>query len=150
MTKVIDTCSILVLTALICFAANMVGYKGELQTSLLGVGVILAIGVLGFGISQLPLLNKTYTIIWVSLLAIFASSPLCPWSGWIVATTSKIQFMAVATPLLAYAGLAVGKDLAMFKKLSWRIIPVALAVCAGTFLFAAIIAHFALKWEGAI
>ena len=58
--------------------------------------------------------------------------------------------MATTTPILAYAGLCVGKDLEAFKKLSWRIIPVALCVAAGTFLCATMRAEFVLHLEGVI
>ena len=51
-----------------------------------------------------------------------------------VEETSQVTFLATTTPVLAYAGLSLGKDLGAFRRLSWRIIPVALAVTAGTHL----------------
>lgn len=148
--KFIEIIAILILTCIAIIAANLVGYKGDLMASVIGIGIILVIGVIGVIISKIPGLNKLPMVAWVSAVAIYASSPIFPWSKEILMLTGKVQFMAIATPILAYAGLAIGKDLEMFKKLSWRIIPVALAVCAGTFLFAAIIAQVALKWEGVI
>ena len=38
----------------------------------------------------------------------------------------------------------LGKDLGAFRRLSWRIIPVALAVTAGTFICATALAQFVL------
>ena len=160
--KIWETIFILLLTGVGIIAANLVGYRDALakanvvsfpamvEASIIGVLVIVGLGVIGLLLSKLPVLKKIPMVAWVSAVAIYVSSPIFPWSGWIVAVTGKVQFMAIATPILAYAGLAIGKDLEMFKKMSWRIIPVALAVCAGTFVFAAVIAHFALKWEGVI
>lgn len=56
--------------------------------------------------------------------------------------------MALATPILAYAGLSLGKDLESFKKLGWRIIIVSLFVYTGTFLFASFFAEIAFKLLG--
>lgn len=148
--KITETALILFVSGWICVIANIVGYKATLADSLIGTAVLIVIGLLGFILNQLPYCNKFYAVIWISILSIFASSPAFPWQAWVVATTSKVQFMAIATTVLAFAGLSVGKDLEAFKKLSWRIVPVALAVCAGTFLGAVVIAQVALHWEGAI
>lgn len=148
--KVVESTVILLFTGIFCVVANMVGYGAGLYDSVVGMLVLIAIGIAGFALSQVPVLNKIYAVIWISIIAIFVSCSVCPGHEWIVAKTSKVQFMAIATTILAYAGLSIGKDMDAFKKLSWRIIPVALAVCAGTFLGAAVIAQFALQWEGAI
>jgi len=148
--KLIETSVILLFSSIFCVIANIVGYGGNLIDSVVGVVVLVVIGLIGFTLSQLPYLNKLYAVIWVSIIAIFVSSTAFPYHAWVVATTSKLQFMAIATSVLCFAGLSIGKDLDAFKKLSWRIVPVALAAISGTFIVAAIIAHFALKWEGAI
>lgn len=127
---------------------NVVGYGISIKDSLIGVTLLAAICVAGFLISKVPLLNKLPMIFWISIVGIILSTPLFPWYAEVLALTKKVQFIAVITPILAYAGLAVGKDIEMFKKISWRIIPVALCVFAGTFLFAAILAHFTLHWGG--
>lgn len=62
--------------------------------------------------------------------------------------TKEVNFLAITTPLLAYAGLSLGKDLEAFKRLSWRIVPVALAVAAGSFLCATALAEVMLHLEG--
>ena len=62
--------------------------------------------------------------------------------------TKVVIFFAVTTPLRAYDGLSVGKDMEAFKALSWRIIPVALAVAAGSFICATVLAEIMLGLEG--
>lgn len=148
--KLMETSIVLIFSSIFCVIANMVGYGVGLGDSVVGVAVLVAIGLVGFTLSQVPYLNKVYAVIWISVVAIYVSSAAFPYHEWIVATTSKMQFMAIATSVLCFAGLSIGKDLDAFKKLSWRIVPVALAAISGTFIVAAIIAHFALKWEGAI
>ena len=147
--KLIDSFVLLVLCCVIIGAAAMVGYKINFADAAMGVLVLGGVGFSGVLISHLPGFKKLPSIVWISGVAIFVSSAAFPWSKQIVATAFKVPFMAVCTPVLAYAGLSIGKDFEAFKKLSWRIIPVALAVIAGTFLCAAVIAQWALHLEGA-
>ena len=148
--KLLETVFLLLLTGLIVVVANMVGYKGEFLTSLEGVLIMAVIGAISFGLIQLPGINKVPVVALSTGIAIYASSAWFPWHTEVLTLTKKVDFMAIATPTLAYAGLSVGKDLAIFQQLSWRIIPVALAVIAGTVLCAAVIAQWALHLEGAI
>lgn len=150
MSKFQDMAIILIITGLLVTVANMIGYRIDWYSSLLGIAVMVVLGLIGVAVSKVRVLNKLPMIFWISIVAIIASLPDFPGSDWIIATTKKVQFLAITTPVLAYAGLSLGKDIELFKKLSWRIVPVTLAVITGTFLFAAIIAQFILKWEGAI
>lgn len=148
--KTIETLFILLLVAIIIAAGNSVGYPVDIISSLKGVLILVLIALAGYLLAKLPLLNKLPTIFWVSIVAIGVSIPAFPASAWVLTTAKQVQFLAVCTPILAYAGLAIGKDIGMFKKISWRIIPVAIAVCSGTFLCAAFIAQVTLHWEGVI
>ncbi|MCO6524686.1 MAG: hypothetical protein J6562_06645 [Candidatus Schmidhempelia sp.] len=148
--KLLETLFLLILLSLIIVAANVVGYHVDIILTLTAAFILAAIAATGYLIAKLPICNKLPIIFWVSLVAIIVSIPQFPGSTWIIEITKNIQFLAVCTPILAYAGLAIGKDLDMFKKISWRIIPVALAVCSGTFLCAAIIAQVTLDSNGII
>lgn len=150
MSKLTDMAIILSLTGAFVILGNRIGYGVDWYSSLLGIVVLVAIGIVGMAISKVPVLNKMPMVFWISLVAIVASLPGFPGSAWITQTARKVQFLAITTPVLAYAGLSLGKDIELFKKLSWRIVPVTLAVITGTFLFAAVLAQFILKWEGAI
>lgn len=150
MSRLTDMAAVLIITGVFVTIGNMIGYAVDWYSSLAGIMIIVAIGIIGIALSKAPVLNKLPMVFWISVVAIIVSLPDFPGSAWITQTTKKVQFLAITTPVLAYAGLSLGKDIALFKKLSWRIIPVTLAVITGTFLFAAIIAQFILKWEGAI
>ncbi|WP_192811839.1 hypothetical protein [Priestia filamentosa] len=56
--------------------------------------------------------------------------------------------MAIATPILAYAGLSFGKDLKEFRKLSWRIVVISIVVYTGTFVLSTLIAEFGFRLTG--
>jgi hypothetical protein len=140
---------LLCLIGVIVVAGNSVGYDINFISALPGMAILCAIVACGFLLGQAPVLNKLPVIFWVSISAIVASTIL-PGSEQVLAYTKQVQFLAICTPILAYAGLSVGKDLEMFKKLSWRIIPVAAAVFTGTFLAATALAQLTLHWEGVI
>ncbi|MWP61428.1 hypothetical protein [Gilliamella sp. Pas-s25] len=148
--KCLETIFLLILVAIIMAAGNTVGYKIDFNLSLQALSILVAISIAGYFVGKIPLLNKFPVILWVSVVAAVASSPIFPYHEQVVSMTDQVSLLAVCTPVLAYAGLAIGKDLALFKSISWRIIPVSLAVFSGTFIFAAIIAQITLHWEGVI
>lgn len=148
--KIFETIFVFILVAIIMAAGNTVGYKIDLISSFEAVAMLVIISIVGLLISKLPGFNKLPVILWVSVVAAIMSAPIFPYHQEIVAITDQVSLLAVCTPILAYAGLAIGKDLALFKNISWRIIPVSLAVFSGTFIFAAIIAQVTLHWEGVI
>lgn len=118
--------------------------------SLEGSLVIFGVAMVGYIISQMPYLKKMSPVFWVGIIAVIMSSPIFPGHGYINSAASVIQFAALGTPTLAYAGLALGKDLPVLKKMSWRIVIVGLAVISGTFILATIVSQVLLILEGVI
>jgi len=125
---------------------ELVGIMKSLEGSL----VIFGVAMVGYVISQLPYLKKLSPVFWVGIVGVLMSSPVFPGNGYICEASNVIQFAALGTPTLAYAGLALGKDLPMLKKMSWRIVIVGCAVILGTFLLAAIVSQVTLTMEGVI
>lgn len=122
----------------------------SILVSLQGSMVIFAVAMVGYLVSQMPYLKKMSPVFWVGIIAVLMSSPIFPLSGYINKATEVIQFAALGTPTLAYAGLALGKDLPILRKMSWRIVIVGLAVISGTFLFGTIASQILLIIEGII
>ena len=143
---VIVVCIAAILTAI----GNVMDGKHVFSESLLGVAVLAGIAIIGAVISSLPYANKFPMVFWVSLVGVIISLPGMPGQPWVIEKTSHITFLATTTPVLAYAGLSLGKDLGAFRRLSWRIIPVALAVTAGTLICATVLAQIMLHLEGLI
>ena len=138
--KITQFVIVICIAAIITAVGNVMDGKHLFGDSLIGVALI----------SYLPYANKLPMVFWVSLVGVVASLPGMPGQEWIIAKTSQVTFLATTTPVLAYAGLSLGKDLGAFRRLSWRIIPVALAVTAGTFICATALAQLVLHLEGLI
>lgn len=127
-----------------------IGYAQFISEAAIGYGMMFLIALLGIACSKyIP--GKLPMVFWVSVLATLSTVPqVCPWAKEISYYTAKVDFLALCTPILAFAGLSFGKDLDKFKAMSWRIIVVALAVYTGTFICASVVAQFLLKFEGVI
>lgn len=57
----------------------------------------------------------------------------------------KVSFLALATPILAYADIYTVKNLDALKKTGWRIVVLALFVMMGTYIVSAVIAEVILR-----
>ncbi len=121
-----------------------------LLDSLVAMVLLCGISFAAYLVGKVPGLNKLPVIFWASIIAALLSSPLFPYHKEFFAITEKVSLTVISTVILAYAGLALGKDIKQFKAISWRIIPVSLAVFTGTFIFAALIAQITLRWSNVI
>lgn len=148
MPKLMDIFFILMVTGFYSVIANMVGWHGELVSGSIGCLVLVALTMVGYLVSMVPGLRKLPVVFWVSLIAVCVSVPGFPGGAWVLEQTNHVSFLALTTPILAYGGLCLGKDLEAFRNLSWRIVPVALCVAAGSFLCATALAEVMLHLEG--
>lgn len=87
---------------------------------------------------------------WVVTIGCIVTVPGFPGAEFINAKVKLVNFVALCTPILAYAGISIGKDLDAFQKTGWRIVVLACSVFIGTYLASAIIAQFILKALGQI
>ncbi len=115
--------------------------------SLPGIAVLLGIIAGGVVIHKLIPWKGLPAVAYITTLGCILTIPdLVPGSTWMAQATGKISFLGLCTPILAYAGLAIGKDMHLLKKQGWRIVVVGLVVFVGTFLGSAIIAEVVLRY----
>ncbi|MEG1782258.1 MAG: hypothetical protein RR253_03305 [Oscillospiraceae bacterium] len=82
------------------------------------------------------------TIVYISMVSILASIPgFSPIAGYVIEQFNKIGLLPLCTPILAYAGISIGKDLDDFKKQGFAIICVSLLTFIGTFVGSAVVAQ---------
>ena len=155
--KFLNGLGIIFLAAVLTAVGNMIqtNVKQGLEPlsfwqSFEGCMVLFGVATIGYFIANLPYCKKLSPVLWLGIIGVIISSPIFPGNEWIVEKTKIIQFAALGTPTLAYAGLALGKDIPILKKLSWKIVIVSLAVFFGTFIFSAIVSQISLFFEGVI
>ncbi|MGI6359410.1 MAG: DUF340 domain-containing protein [Bacillota bacterium] len=144
-----DVFRIFVVTALITLVGNFIGYKINPIQAIPGMLILLVIVTLGYLASKyIPI--KLPSIAYISALAIIASIPGVPGADTVIKYVGDIQFLAICTPILAYAGISIGKDMSSFKQQGLKIIVVALLTFIGTYVGSAIIAEVVLRLTGVI
>ncbi|WP_170210427.1 DUF3100 domain-containing protein [Saccharopolyspora antimicrobica] len=130
---------IAILLVLLAMVVSNVVHTGGLQPrSLLGFALVAAVVLVGLGVKKLTGLPA---VAGTSVLAILLTSPISPVADAVLSLIEPIEFLAMATPILVFAGLSIGKDVPALKRIGWRIVPVGLTSFAASFLISALIAQ---------
>lgn len=137
------------LAAVFFLICNQVGYKNSIIDALPGMIILLAISIAGVLVAKyIPI--KIPAVAYIVVIGCIITYPSFPVAQLINAYMSKVSFLSLTAPILAYAGISIGKDLDVFAKTGWKIVVLACFVFMGTFLGSAIIAHIMLKITGQI
>ncbi|EFB90407.1 hypothetical protein HMPREF7215_0240 [Pyramidobacter piscolens W5455] len=126
-----------------------IGQKLNLVNAIIGMIIIVAISIVSVKIKEaLPL--KIPAFAWASLISMLLTIPASPVGPYILQMTKQITTGEIGTVILAVAGISIGTRIDDVKKLSWRIILVAIVVFCGTFFGSALIAQLIMKVQGLI
>ncbi|HWO76950.1 MAG TPA: hypothetical protein VNM69_13825 [Bacillus sp. (in: firmicutes)] len=128
---------------------NWIGYDVLPLNAIPGLLVLTTISVLGLNLEK-AVPGNIPAVAYIGIIGIIISMPWFPGSEYIVNWTLQINILALATPILAYAGISIGRNWGDFSKLRWRSIVVALFVFFGTFIGSAAIAEIILRMQGII
>jgi hypothetical protein len=129
-----------VLTAVLSLICDWITHGTTPLEGLPGMAFMVLAAVIGDLLATVTG-RKIPAVCWVSIAAMFMTSPLCPWAAQIAALSAKNDFLGVTTPMLTFAGLSIAKDIPAFRRLGWRIVLVSFVANAGTFLGAALVAQ---------
>lgn len=128
---------------------NWLGYDVLPWVAIPGLIILIVISVVGLILEKM-IPGNIPAVGYIGVIGILVSLPFVPGSDLIVEWTSKVSILALATPILAYAGISIGSNWADFRKLGIRSIIVAIMVLFGTFIGSALIAEGILRWQGII
>ncbi|MFW5499265.1 MULTISPECIES: hypothetical protein [unclassified Maridesulfovibrio] len=152
MTKqqnLIESVAVLVLVSIMVLIGNYVGFNNNMVEALPGMGILLVLCIAGVA-TNMFVFKKIPSVLFVITYGVIVSLPGFPMSETVNAYVAKVHFLALTTPILAYAGVSIGKDLDTFKKSGWRIVIVSIFVMISTYLGSAAIAQSVLKFMGDI
>ncbi|WP_147803761.1 hypothetical protein [Alkalicoccus halolimnae] len=130
-------------------AGNWVGYDIMPLDALPGMIVLILICLAGFVLNEWIPINFP-SVAYIAIIGIIVSSPWTPGADYINEWTAQVELLALTTPILAYAGIAIGRSWADFARLGWRTLIVASLVLLGTFIGSALIAEVVLRMQGII
>ena len=128
------------------FGAQGAAAAAQLFTdSIPGILVLLGIVAGGVLIAHVMPWKGLPSVAYIVTLGCIVTIPGFPGAEQLTAWVSKVSFIGLCTPILAYAGLAVGKDIGVLRTQGWRIVLVGLFVFIGTFMGSAVIAELVLR-----
>lgn len=144
-------------TAPLWYTVPIVFLVGLTTASIVGEGLSWQI-VAGYAVlTALVLLSealawvtrrKIAAIVWVTTIGAYISSPWFPGSEVLGKLVGSVDLLSIATAVLTFAGLSLGKDADLLKSVGWKIIPVGLVSLTAAFLLSTVIAEFTLGLWG--
>lgn len=146
---VLEWIGILLIFSVMTSIGNYVGFNYPLHEALIGMFILCFISLLGLIIEKILPWNIP-SILYISIIGLIVALPWSPLSSVVIYYTSKVDLVSITAILLAYAGIAMGKDLKEFKKVGIRGIIVTCFVIFGTYFASALIAQVVLSHTGMI
>lgn len=123
--------------------ANWVGPKSYAAIDVLGMIVICAVTALSLALRRL--VPQVPAVIWALSLGVVLTTSYLPFGPTIAHWVGHLDLISVGVPALAFVGLSLGRDVALLRKLSWRVVVVALVTYTTTYIAAAAIAQFVIE-----
>ena len=140
--------SLLLIACGVGLISNWVGTGTSPLTALPGMVILYLLSVAGIIMARFIPLSLP-GVAWTSLLAILVTLPAIPGTAWVLAQVEALNFLALATPALAYGGLALTKgEFDIARRSGWKIVIVAICVMFGTYIGSVIIADISLRLAG--
>lgn len=125
------------------------GTTMEWGKAIVGMLMIVLICVISLRIkASIPL--KIPAFAWASLIAMLITMPFSPIQETALHYINAVSMGQISTLILAVAGISIGTRLDDIKRLSWKMILVAIVVFIGTFFGSAIISQIVLQFQGLI
>ncbi|MFB6851039.1 hypothetical protein ACFC18_34180 [Streptomyces sp. NPDC056121] len=104
--------------------------------------MLLALVLLGLLLAKVS--RKISAIVWITTVGAYVSSPWFFASDALNRLVGSVDFLSIATIMLTLAGLSLGKDLPLLRRIGWKIVPVGLVAITASFLLSGVIAEFTL------
>lgn len=145
--KVYEWITALLISSLMVIIGNLIGYSDDWKSTTIGMGWLFLFTFLGLVTKELIPWDIP-AVAYISLYGILFASPISPIRENVISSVESINLLALCTPVLAYAGVTVGRDWPAFKKIGWRGIIVSLVVIISTVLFCVIIGEVLFRVLG--
>lgn len=149
MDKFLEGLLVMLITAAIALIGNWItsGFVIQFSKAIPGMLILLVIAIAGMFLGDITPIPG---VIWITIIGILAAVQGSPTANVVNEYVGQIGLLPLATPVLAFAGVNIGKDWVEFKKIGWRGVVVTLCVMIGTFVGSALIAWGLLEAMGII
>lgn len=96
-----------------------------------GYAILLALVSLGLVLAKAT--RKISPIVWIATVGAYVSSPWFFGAEAINSLVNSVDFLSIATIMLTLAGLSLGKDVPLLRRIGWKIVPVGLVAITALF-----------------
>ncbi|MDZ5697476.1 hypothetical protein [Chelativorans sp. M5D2P16] len=135
---------LLIAVCLIALVGNTVATDATVMQGLVGLAILYVIAILGLVLTHIVPVGLP-SVAWISLVGIVVTLPWTPGSAWLLEKVSHVNFLTLATPCLAYAGIAIARrEIEIARSSGWKLFIVAVLVMTGTYVGSAIVADLFL------
>ena len=136
----------LAVISLVSLVSNWAGTGLHPIETLPAMLIIYAMVVIGLLLAKFVPIGFP-AVAWVSLVSVLLTIPASPLSAIILAELKNISFLAMVTPVLAYAALAITKmEVDLFKRSGFKIAAISILVFTGTYVGSVFVADALLKF----
>lgn len=131
----------LAVISLVSLVSNWAGTGANPIETLPAMLIIYAMVVVGLVLAKLIPIGFP-AVAWVSLVSVVLTIPASPVSELILGELKGISFLAMVTPILAYAAIAITKmEVELFKRSGFKIAIISILVFTGTYVGSVIVAN---------
>ncbi|MBG9977297.1 hypothetical protein [Ruoffia tabacinasalis] len=141
---VLDWLIVLIISGGIAIIGNTIGYGATFTESFQGMIWLVIFTLIGFLLKEMIPFDLP-SVAYISAIAILACLPVSPIATAVITSVEKVSLLALCTPILAYAGVTIGKDWPAFKKIGYKGVIVSLLVIIGTVLSCVVLAEVLLR-----
>jgi hypothetical protein len=131
----------LAVISLVSLVSNWAGTGINPVETLPAMLIIYVMVVIGLILAKLIPIGFP-AVAWVSLVSVLLTIPVSPLSEPILAELKDISFLAMVTPILAYAAIAITKmEVDLFKRSGFKIAIISILVFTGTYVGSVLVAN---------
>lgn len=131
----------LAVISLVSLVSNWAGTGANPITTLPAMLIIYAMVIIGLLLAKFVPIGFP-AVAWVSLVSVLLTLPVSPVAELILAQLKQISFLAMVTPVLAYAAIAITKmEVDLFKRSGFKIAIISILVFTGTYVGSALVAN---------
>ena len=124
--------------SIITVIGNYVGYDHPISDSLIGIGILSFIALLGVLLERKLPFNIS-SIIYIAIIGIIIAFPAMPTSHFVSYYVSQIELLSIGTVFIAYIGIGMIRNEENPKEHKWHIILFTILVILSTYIGYAIV-----------
>ena len=131
----------LAVISLVSLVSNWAGTGANPITTLPAMLIIYVMVIIGLLLAKFVPIGFP-AVAWVSLVSVLLTLPVSPVAELILTQLKQISFLAMVTPVLAYAAIAITKmEVDLFKRSGFKIAIISILVFTGTYVGSALVAN---------